>query len=367
MTAEDIALTLIPGLGARGTVRLVEIFGSARGVFAASAAELEERAGLGREMTEAIAARRTMRQAEHEMSALRRSGVEAVASTDDDYPELLRHCPDYPHVLYLQGSREALHGQLVSMVGTRAMTPYGEKMCDMIVRQIAEHAPEAVIVSGLAYGVDGACHRAALQYGLRTVGVVANPLPGVTPAAHRALAEDMMRHGGAVVSELHSQSRMFGRGGFIPRNRIIAGLSGGTVVVESDYSGGSMHTAAMADGYYRAVMAVPGRVGDPSSTGTNFLIKTQRARAVCSGGDVVRELGWDLSAAAASPSGGEAPRVESGLLKFLPPADAIDLESLAAEAGVSVAEVAAQLLDLELEGAVKCLPGNRYMKVCNDK
>lgn len=366
MTVDDIAITLHRGLGAKGVAHLIATMGSAQAVYAASEEELVARTDLRPELARDICRRTTHRQAEAELRHMRRFGIEAVAATDADYPSLLRDCPDPPHVLYYVGERSALDGRNVAVVGTRMATPYGQRMCDVLVGRLAELEPRLTVVSGLAYGIDGHAHRAALRYGARTVAVVANALPEVTPATHRELARDIVAHGGAIVSELHSQTRQNGAY-FIPRNRIIAGMSEGTVVVESPVGGGSLSTAELADGYGRTVMAVPGRAGDKCSVGTNRLIMSRCAAMVCSGDDVVRELGWDIVRAGEIPARQPAAPLLEGderrVLEAIGEGETVDTDTLVVRSGVSAGELAAVLLGLELAGAIRSLPGRRYERV----
>ena len=206
----DIALTLTPGIGPKGAVHLLDVFGSAEAVFSASADELIEKARLRPELARAILQKKAFADAEREVKHCRKHGIEIIASTDAQYPALLRETADYPHVLYVLGSPEALGKTTLTMVGTRRMTPYGQQMADRLIGELADRVADTVIVSGLAFGIDTACHRAALAFGMPTVGIIASALPGITPAQHTAVARDMIEHGGAVVSELHSQTRQNG-------------------------------------------------------------------------------------------------------------------------------------------------------------
>lgn len=367
MTIEDIALQMTPGIGFKGTVHLLECFGDARRIFAASQEELTGAAELRPDLARRIVRREGFAAAERELVYCRRNGIEAIASTDPAYPALLRETPDYPHVLYIQGAVEALSARCLSMVGTRGATPYGELMCNRLVEGLASRVSGLCIVSGLAFGIDGACHRAALAHGALTVAVLANPLPQVVPAQHSALARDLLDRGGALVSEMHSQSKQNGTG-YLPRNRIIAGLSAGCVVVESPHNGGSLVTALVADGYNRTVMAVPGRVTDRNSAGTNHLIRTHKAQAVLSAEDIVSEMMWDTAGAAPVRHGGDAPDArltpaERDLLARFTTADPFSVEALGEETGLNPGELATLLVGLELAGAVRQLPGNRYMRL----
>lgn len=366
MEIEDIALTRTPGLGVRGCVHLLEVFGSARAVFAASASELADRAELRPAIARVVLQKQGFDAAERELRHCLKHGITPLASTDEAYPPLLREIPDYPHVIYVQGNAGALRRTTLSMVGTRGRTPYGERMCRTLVDGLAARVPDLCVVSGLAFGVDGDCHRAALSCGVATVAVLANALPGVTPATHGQLAREILAAGGALVTELHSQTRQNGSF-FLARNRIIAGLSAGTIVVESGTTGGSLVTAQYADSYERTVMAVPGRATDAMSEGTNALIRNRKAQMILSAADVIREMGWDLDPDVAPAPESRPPlqltRDERGLLGCFRGDDPLSAEELSACCGLSAGVISALLLGLELAGAVRQLPGNRYERL----
>lgn len=367
MTIEDIALTMTPGIGVKGAVHLLGLFGDAGRIFAASSDELTGEAGLRPEIARHIASRKGFAAAEKELAHCLRHDIRAIASTDPQYAALLRDTPDYPHVLYLKGDIEALHARCISIVGTRSATAnYGIPTCNRIVTGLAERVPDLCIVSGLAFGIDTAAHRAALAAGARTVAVLANPLPGVTPVEHLHVANDILSHGGALLTELHSQSKQTGNF-YLARNRIIAGLSAGTVVVESKPTGGSLVTASLADGYHRTVMAVPGRVGDPMSAGTNHLIRTRKAQMVRSAGDIIEELMWDLQLddirQRPKPAAAELTPDEAALLARFPATDPVGAEALGDRSGLDAGTLATLLIGLELSGAVRQLPGNLYVRL----
>ena len=363
MPLESIALTFVPNLGVRGAAYLLEQFGSARAVYAASADELRERGALREDIIGAIVSRKGMAEAERELAYCAKHGIKAIAADSEEYPPLLREADDFPAVLYVRGNVEALHHRSVAFVGTRKISSYGQRMCDKLVGEVGQVAPDAVVVSGLAFGVDGASHRAALAYGLKTVAVLANALPSVSPAAHRALAEDILSSQGAIVSELNSQTKQNGRL-FISRNRIIAALSAGTVIVESPASGGSLSTAAFADGYNRAVMAVPGRVGDVNSLGTNLLIRNRKAQLVLSGQDIASELMWDLEGSPVVADVAEERELspEQERLLSLFDSDPLTIDTLLERSGMSAGELSLHLMNLEFAGLLHQLPGKAYEK-----
>ena len=364
MPLESVALSFVPQLGVRGAAHLVDCFGSARGVYAASEDELIQRAELRADIARSITLKRGFIEAERELAYCKTHGVAVVGCDQANYPALLREIDDFPMALYVRGNVEALRRPAVSFVGTRKISSYGQRMCDQLVSQMHEVAPDAVIVSGLAYGVDGACHRAALACGAVTVGVVANALPSVTPAVHERLAADMISQGGAIVSELHSQTKQNGRF-FIPRNRIIAALSAGVVVVESAESGGSLSTAAFADGYNRSVMAVPGRAVDANSTGCNMLIRNSKAQMVLTGRDIVEELHWEMGLEQVPTLKREVQPLTDDEAQFMLyfGSDPVALDVLQVRSGLSSGELSLMLMNLELSGVVRQLPGKMYEKL----
>ena len=366
MTIEDIALQMTPGIGVKGAAHLLDRFGDARRIFGTPADELVDRAGLRPDLAQHLVRRKGFPAAEREMDYCRRNGITIVASTDAEYPRLLREIPDYPHVLYIRGNVEALSARCLSVVGTRRATPYGQSMCDRLVGGLAERIPGLCIVSGLAFGIDAAAHRAALAAGVPTVAVLANALPDIMPTQHTALARDLLDRGGALVSELHSQTRQNGTF-YLARNRLIAGLSAGCLVVESPDTGGSLVTAHYADGYERTVMAVPGRATDSASAGTNHLIRNRKAQLVLSADDIVRELMWDFGTDPAAfrekPAAQPLTREEKALLDAFGSDDPVAADTLAERSGLDPGSLAALLIGLELAGAVRQLPGNRYLKL----
>lgn len=366
MKIEDLALVLTRGLGTKGVAHLLEVFGSATAVFEASEEELIRRAELRPELARALSRREALAVAEREAEYCHRHSIRVVASTDEEYPALLREADDFPHILYVRGDVGALSRRTISFVGTRRMTPYGERACSELIAGLAARVPDLCIVSGLAFGIDSAAHRAALLNSVPTVAVVANPLPGVTPTQHTSLAEDIIAHGGAIVSELPSSTRQKGCY-YISRNRLIAALGCGTVVVESHAGGGALTTARFADDYNRSVMALPGRITDSASAGTNHLIRSRRAQLVASAEDIISELMWDLDLPAVAPTTIDTTLDltpdEKGLLCCFRTSDPLSVGELMELSGMQSGELSALLMSLELAGAVRLLPGNMYEKL----
>ena len=365
MILDELALTFVPDLGVRGVAHLMDIYSSAEEVYAQKEHNLIMCAELRKDIAARIAQKVGYAEAERELRYCEEKGIAVTSYNDVDYPPLLREASDRPHIVYSIGDIEALQSKhILSVVGTRRISSSGESICAKIIPELAEMFPDLVVVSGLAFGVDAAAHRAALAAGVRTVGVVANPLPDVIPAQHRNLAKDMVQNGGAIVTELHSQTKQNGAY-YIPRNRIIAGVAEGLLVVESPANGGSLSTAKAADAYSRTIMAVPGRINDSRSEGTNHLIKTNIAQLITSAEDIAKALGWEVVGAMPEKmrfAPHEVTPKERAVYNIVADSsDGVTMDKIAENTALSVSEVSAILLNMELSGMVRQLPGKVYI------
>ena len=365
MILDELALSFIPDLGSRGVAHLVDLYGDATAVYAQPDYKLVLCAELRKDIAERIVRKTGYAEAEREMRYCEENGINITSYVDENYPYLLREIPDRPHIIYSIGNLEALSSKhILSVVGTRRISSYGESVCAKVIPEFAEMFPDLVVVSGLAFGVDVAAHRVALAAGVRTVGVVANKLPDIVPAQHRNLAKDMVENGGAIITEIHSQSKQNGSF-YIPRNRIVAGVAEGLLVVESPANGGSLSTAKAADAYSRTVMAVPGRITDSRSEGTNHLIKRSVAQLVTSAQDIADALGWEIEGAMPEKMR-YAPREvndkEQLVLAVLADnSDGLTMDNIADKTQLQISELSAMLLNMELSGLVRQLPGRRYV------
>ena len=364
MTIEDLALYFTKGLGSRGAAHLVDHFGSAERIYEASLSELINDAGLRPEIAERIVAHEGMREAEQEIKYCQRHDIRIIAATDEDYPEALRATIDRPHILFVMGNVEALGKQCLAMVGTREITPSGIHSANILIKDLSEEVANLCIVSGLAYGADSACHRAALANGITTVAIIPSNLPKITPAAHSQLAGEIIKAGGAIVSELSSQTRNNGSH-FISRNRIIAGMSLATLVVESPAEGGSLSTADIADSYSRTVLALPGRITDTNAFGTNNLIRSGKARLVLTANDIIEDAGLQRTEHSATPTEENKPSIalsdeEQRVINSFKEGAILDWSELLASTQMSMGELAMIMMELELKGAIRTLPGKRY-------
>jgi DNA processing protein len=371
---EWIALNMTPGVGPRAAARLLERFGSAEGVFGALRSELE-RMRLRPEAVESIALRDRHAAAAAELERVREiPGAEVLALDDGAYPYLLREISDPPVTLYVRGEwRECLDAPCVGVVGSRRCSTYGQNVAHALARELA--ARGVTIVSGLARGIDAAAHRGALEAGGRTVAVLGTGIDEVYPRDHRRLAEEMLERSGALVTQFPLGTPPVAEN-FPYRNRIISGLSLGVVVVEAAENSGSLITARLALEQGREVYAVPGNITARNSFGTNFLIKGAGAKLIQVWQDVVAEFPPEVAAAILPPEVKKKRGVasiqsrepvdlsesERVVFKLIPSDEPVLIDELIEATKLSVAEVSAVLLGLEMRELVRQLPGRCFVR-----
>ncbi|MBO4592909.1 MAG: DNA-processing protein DprA [Bacteroidaceae bacterium] len=306
-----------------------------------------------------------LEKAKAEVDFAQKHTIQILTVNSEDYPMRLREvCPDAPLVLYYRGNANLNCSHIISIVGTRTSTQYGLDMVNSICRELANYFPELLIVSGLAYGTDINAHRAALEYGMPTVAVLAHGLDHIYPSVHRNTAQRMMEHGG-LITEFPSSTKMEPTY-FLRRNRIIAGLAEATLVVESKERGGALSTARMANDYNLTVMACPGRATDPASMGCNNLIASNSAALVTSAADIVKALNWAVPKR-------KCPTLPSLFEGNLSAEEKIVYDKLGSEpqhfslivtaTGLSVPIVLSVLNELEFRGIIRQLPGSKWRKI----
>ncbi|HWS54722.1 MAG TPA: DNA-processing protein DprA [Pyrinomonadaceae bacterium] len=370
-----VALNMTPGVGPRAAARLLERFGSAEGVFGALRSELE-RLRLRPEAVESIVLKDRHEAARAELERLRElEGAEVVVLDDGAYPALLREIPDPPVVLYALGRwAECLDAPCVGVVGSRRASTYGQNVALMLARDLAGRG--VTVVSGLARGIDAAAHRGALEAGGRTVAVLGTGLDEVYPRDHRKLAAEIIAGGGALVSQFPLGTPPVAEN-FPYRNRVISGLSLGTLVVEAAENSGSLITARLALEQGREVFAVPGNITSRNSFGTNYLIKGAGAKLVQAWQDVAAELPQEVAArllppepkkgSAPGPDAAAAPPDLSGselvVYRLLSPDEPTHIDALAEASALPVAALAGALLNLEMRDLIRQLPGKCFVKV----
>ena len=307
-----------------------------------------------------------LQRADKERQWLERNRLLALTPADAAYPQRMADCPDAPLVVYYRGGANLNPRHCVSVVGTRRCTAYGGDLAEAFCRDLSQLCPDALVVSGLAYGIDIATHRAALRHGLNTVGVLAHGLDLLYPARHTETARQMVAQGG-LLTEYMSGTKM-DKLNFVRRNRIVAGMSDATVVVESAAHGGSLITASIAGDYHREVVAFPGPVGAPASEGCNALVRDQKAHLVTSAEDLVELMGWqgEPAMATARRKGFErelfpALTPEQGaVVSALQRDNDLQLNLLSVKTNLPTGRLSALMFELEVLGLVRPMAGGTY-------
>lgn len=358
-----LRMQAIPNVGARIGRKLIQRYGSPSAVFKEGLRDLRKQRGVGPRICAEIASASHARKAEKELKYIQQHQINYWYFLDESYPRLLKHCTDGPVLLFYEGAVNWERGPVISIVGTREMSAYGRDACRRLVAGLQHLHP--VLVSGMAYGVDICAHLAALEFGLQTVACLAHGLDRVYPAEHRKHYGKILRQG-AAVTEFWSRTRPE-RENFIKRNRIIAGLAEATVVIESGTKGGSLITADMAMGYHRDVFALPGRISDERSSGCNALIRDQKAQLITSADELIRFMNWDDGAikpkSVQTSLFHDLQGEEALLWSQLEQGGKILLDDLALKAGLPVSTTSATLLNLEMKGLVRSLPGKYFEQV----
>jgi DNA processing protein len=364
-----LALALTPGLGARTAGKLLLEFGSPDAIFNASLTSLEGQR-LPAAVAQALHSKRPLSDAAKELAQVQAAGCRLVTWDEPEYPARLREIYDPPPLLYVLGKVELLSKHVISVVGARRPTPYGNQMAERLSKDLADRG--LVIASGLARGIDASAHKGALASPCGgTIGILGCGIDVVYPKENKKIFQEMEQRG-AIVSEF-PMGTFPAPQNFPIRNRIISGMALGVVVVEAAQYSGSLITARLGMEFGREVFAVPGNATQPASFGPNQLIK-QGAKLVTSWEDVVEELPTPVRAELMPvenvPSEERAALVEQSLGPIERPLYALlgvdearQIDELVELSGLSSSEVLAALFDLELKGVVRQLPGKQFLKV----
>lgn len=307
-----------------------------------------------------------LHRAEAELEFDSAHAIRPLTMACDDYPERMRNCDDAPIVLFYRGNADLNQRRIVSVVGTRHCTAYGQDIINNFCRSLKELCPDVLIVSGLAYGVDICAHRNALKNGFDTVGVLAHGLDMLYPSAHRDTAKEMLSHGGLLTEFLTNTNP--DKMNFVRRNRIVAGISDATIVVESAARGGSLITADIAQSYARDVFTFPGNVNSPYSEGCNKLIRDNKAALITCAEDFVNAMGWeqDNKVKEARAKGierqlfPELTAEETRIVELLQKNNDLQLNIIAVQTGLPIGSISALLFSLELKGVIKLYAGGVY-------
>ncbi|MBQ2210483.1 MAG: DNA-processing protein DprA [Prevotella sp.] len=358
-----IALTRMTGFNLPIALQLYQAMGSAQAVY-------EHRNDIGDAIADATPRLResmkdwddALRRAAAEMEFITKNNIRALTFNDVDYPQRLHECPDAPIILYYKGTANLNQQYILNMVGTRRCTTYGQDLVHRFISDLRQLCPQVLVVSGLAYGIDICAHRNALQNGYETVGILAHGLDQIYPHAHRQTAVEMVKHGG-LLTEYMSQTEALPNN-FRQRNRIVAGISDATVLVESAIKGGGLITIRIAQEYGRDTFAFPGAVGMPYSEGCNKVIRNNMAGLITSARDFVEAMGWKT--VQEKPETVERQLFpdlnpeEQQIVSLLQQTNDLQLNIISVKTNLPIGQLTALLFQLEMKGVVKPLAGGTY-------
>lgn len=370
MTEQEIiytmALTRIPHLNIATRHILLRDLGSAEAVFEHRKNIRDIYPDASDKLADALSEmeRQTAR-AEEELEFVTQNKIRCLCYHDTDYPSRMKECDDAPLILYYKGNADLNRAYVIDMVGTRHCTEYGKDICRHFLAELKRLRPDVLVVSGLAYGIDINSHREALANGLDTIGVLAHGLDQIYPRIHRNTAVEMVSHGG-LLTEFMSRTNA-DKVNFIRRNRIVAGISDATIVVESAEKGGALITADIASSYHRDVFAFPGRVQDKYSQGCNRLIRDSKAALLQNAEDFIQAMGWQTAEENKIPLQGiqgelfpELCPEEQLIVKILSKGESMQINMLAIETNLPVHKLSTFLFNLEMKGIIKLMGGGMY-------
>lgn len=355
-----LALQKVELVGDIVAKKLLTHFGSAKEIFQSKVSKLQSIDGIGSILIRNLKDKSVFQKAETELQFIKENHIETLYFKDENYPEKLKHCIDGPVLLFASGNFDLKNRKIISIVGTRQITSYGIESCKKLISDLAPLNP--IIVSGFAYGVDIIAHQAAMENNLQTIGIVAHGLNQIYPKVHKKYVAKMEENGG-FMTDFWSSSNP-DKENFVKRNRIVAGMSEATIVIESADKGGSLITATMAGDYNRDVFAFPGRATDKYSQGCNNLIKTQKANLITSAADLIYMLNWDLDSEKSKPVQKQLfvdlDNDEQKIYDYLLKNGKELLDIIALECEFPVYKISSILLNMELKGVIRPLPGKLF-------
>lgn len=354
-----LALYFQKGIGAVTAKNLISYCGSARDVFFSKKNTLLKTPGIGSKILASINLEHVKKQIDDELLFIEKNKIRVFSYYDVDYPQRLKHCNDSPLLLFTKGNTNLNTSKIVNIVGTRHATEYGRYITQQIVEGLAMY--NTTIVSGLALGIDTIAHKAALAHNLPTIAVLGHGMHIIYPDQNKGLASKIVEQG-MLITEYNSKS-IFDKSNFPNRNRIVAGMCDATIMIESAESGGAMITCELADQYHRDVFAVPGRTTDKYSQGANKLIKNLKAQMITEANDLVKALNWDQkSKIIARPTLFlDLSEEEQIIVTLIREQNEISIDNILEKTQFNTSKLSNILLQLEMNGIIKTLPGKRYM------
>lgn len=357
----QLALSEVSQIGCVQAKILIQHFGEATSIFKAKESQLKKIEGIGEIRARNIKSFHDFKKEEEEIEFIEKYKIKPLFITDKNYPQRLLNCYDSPTLLFYKGNADLNSQKIISIVGTRSNTAYAKQVVEKLLSEIA--CQNILIISGMALGVDSLAHKNALKNNLATVGIVAHGLDQIYPAEHSILAKEMLKNNGGLLTEFRSKVKP-DKHNFPIRNRIVAGISDATIVIETDIKGGSMITAELANGYNRDVFAVPGKLTDKKSTGCNYLIRNNKAILFSSTQEFVAVMGWEETKKNKSKMQKELfvelNKDEKIIVTILKEKEFVSIDEINLKSNLSSSTVAAAILQLEFSGLVYSLPGKIY-------
>lgn len=358
-----LALQRAKGIGDINAKKLISHCGTAKKIFEEKKHHLEKISGIGSYTIRYLFDTENLLQAEKELEYLQKNNIETLYFKDENYPEKLKHCIDSPILIFKEGNFDLNNKRIISIVGTRKITSYGRDFCERLISELKEYNP--IIVSGFAYGVDICAHKAAMKNDLQTIGVLAHGFEEIYPKSHKKYVSEMNKYGGFLTDFWHKDELI--RENFLKRNRIVAGISEATIIIESAEKGGSLVTADIANSYSRDVFAVPGRTTDNFSKGCNELIKQNKAGIITSALDLTEMLNWNLTTSkevvVQKQMFVELEENEQLIYDFLISNGKELLDVISLKCSFPIYKTTTILFNLEMKGVVKPLPGKLFEAV----
>jgi DNA processing protein len=358
-----IALSDLPGVGDINARKLIEHLGDAEAVFREPSRNLTRIPGIGTKLAGYIKSGSSLSRAEKEAEFISLHNITPLWYQDDGYPARLKECPDSPVLIFSKGTIHPSATRVLSIIGTRSATKRGKEICESIISDLAGSHKDLVIVSGLAYGIDIAAHKAALRYGLPTIGIMAHGFGTIYPQVHAATAREMLQTGGLITDFLSDAPP--DRNNFLKRNRIIAGMADATLVIESGIKGGAMVTADIAISYAREVLAVPGFPGEKYSAGCNLLIKSNKASLTEKAEDIEYFMGWEREQKRNTGQQTlftDMTPLEKDISILIDQYQSLTGDQIAEMLGTPAHRLSSALLSLQFSGRISALPGNIYKR-----
>ena len=355
MELYKIAASNLKGIGRSKLKQICSRIGSLNDIFEKSTDELSAHLEVKKDLVRKMDRKGALERAEDQLVFNHKYGIQTLYHEDSNYPKLLKECPDAPISFFFKGSINFNQAKAISIVGTRKASSYGKENVEQIILSLK--GKNIIVVSGLAYGIDTFVHECCLKHQIPTIGVLAHGHHTLYPKSNSSLAQKMTRQGG-LLSEFGIHEPI-SKWNFPKRNRIIAGLSELTIVIESPSKGGSLITAEMANGYNREVMAIPGSIFSANSNGCNELIKNQKAHVMTSPSDLFSIMDWDEKHFEKDLNYDLKPE-EKVLVMLLKKKNGSTFDQLAEGTKFSVAHLHSLILNLELHEIIHALPGSRF-------